>query len=161
MDFSLFLTVCWLYNNVRGKREGRRRDYIHPRNESIVGSQISAVCAISFELFFSVTQELINFSLFNPPVPIPLCGTTLPPHRLLPLYYLFFWKCIDWQEGTETKGGMRPVNTDETKAYFGCGKRESKKKSLHVNPLRGEIKYLNISVTFILSILLNLSSRER
>lgn len=50
-------------------REKNGREITYTPDESIVGSRISAVCVISFELFFSVTQELINFSLFNPPSP--------------------------------------------------------------------------------------------
>lgn len=50
-------------------RERKGGGITHTPDENMVGSQISAVCAVSFELFFSATQELINFSLFNLPPP--------------------------------------------------------------------------------------------
>jgi len=70
VNFSSFLTVCWLnYTITHEIRERNGGGITHTPDENMVGSQISAVCAISFELFFSATQELINFSLFNPPSP--------------------------------------------------------------------------------------------
>lgn len=117
-------------------RERKGGGITHTPDENMVGSQISAVCAVSFELFFSATQELINFSLFNPPSPPPVpipssrydSATASPTPSVLSIFLQITY--TDGKERLETKRGVRPVDTDKTKKYFGLDREL--KKSLRI-----------------------------
>jgi len=93
------------------------RGIIRTPGENTVGSRVSAVCAISFELFFSATQELINFSLFNPLLPQPR-SAEVPLHRShrYSLYVIYFSESAqEKQRGHQRQEKEGATDPDEIK----------------------------------------------